>query len=198
MSMLITITSLLIADNSLFDGLQLPKGIDKDTVVDNIVMECGELEVLFADPSFMKQAITSWSKSIVNVWERLNETYSLDTDNPWDVNTDIYSENGMTNGVDQRNSTSKTSGSDRTLQTVAGFNSEVMVDKQADTINYGATVTGEDSTTVRHNTEKSGTHEITMKRDSADVIRKVRENRKFNIYDVIVTDFKERFCLLVY
>ena len=196
--MLITITSLLTADNSLFDGMQLPKGIDKDVVVDNIVMECGELEILFADPVFMKQAITSWSKSVVNVWERLNETYELDTDSPWDVNTDIYSENGMTNGTDQRNSTSKTSGSDRTSQTVAGFNSETMVDRQADTINYGATVTGNDSTTVRNSTEKSGTHEITMKRDSADVIKKVRENRKFNIYEVIVTDFKERFCLLVY
>lgn len=198
MSMLITITSLLAWDNSLFDVLKVPEGINRDTVVDNIVMECGELELLFADADFMKRAISSWSNSMINVWSRLNDTYELDTDSPWDTDTDIYSENGMLDGTDTRNSTSKTSGSDTTSQKVAGFNSEVLVDRQSDTINYGATVTGNDSTTMRHNTEKSGTHEITRKRDSADVIKKVRENRRFNIYEVIVNDFKERFCLLVY
>lgn len=198
MSMLITITSLLAWDNSLFDAMKIPDGIEKDTVVDNIVMECGELELLFTDPDFMKQAIGSWSKSMVNVWSRLNETYELDTDTPWDTDTDIYSENGTFKGSDTRTSTSKTSGSDNTSQKVAGFNSEVLVDRQSDTINYGATVTGNDSTTTKHDTEKSGTHEITRKRDSANVIKKVRENRRFNIYEVIVNDFKERFCLLVY
>lgn len=196
--MLITITSLLAWDNNLFDMLRVPDNVDKDTVVDNIIMECGELELLFTDPVFMKHAIDSWSKSMINVWTRLNDTYELDTDTPWDTDTDIYSENGMLNGTDSRTSISETSGSDSTNQKVAGFNSEVLIDKQSDTINYGATVTGNDSTTTRHSTEKSGTHEITRKRDSADMIKKVRENRKFNIYDVIVNDFKERFCLLVY
>lgn len=198
MSMLITITSLLIADNSLFDGFQLPEGIDKDTVVDNIVIECGELEVLFADPEFMKQAITSWSKSIVNVWERLNKTYLLDTDSPWDTDVNTHREDIVTDGTNSRNSTSGTSGSDTTTQKVAGFNSEVLVNSKEDTINYGATVTGDESSEARQETAKTGNSENVMKRNSADVIRKVRENRKFNIYDVIVTDFKERFCLLVY
>ena len=46
---------------SLFDNLDLPEGLSKQTLVDNILLEGGEFEVLYADPYFLRQQIGTWS-----------------------------------------------------------------------------------------------------------------------------------------
>ena len=46
---------------SLFDLLTVPTGIDKDVLVDNIIMQGGEFEVIYAEPLFFRQAIYTWS-----------------------------------------------------------------------------------------------------------------------------------------
>ena len=53
---------LQMKDQTLFDLLELPEGIDKETVVDNILMQGGEFEVLYADPEFMRNAIGMWGR----------------------------------------------------------------------------------------------------------------------------------------
>lgn len=53
---------LQMKDQTLFDLLELPEGIDKETVVDNILLEGGEFEVLYADPEFMRNAIGMWGR----------------------------------------------------------------------------------------------------------------------------------------
>ena len=49
-------------DKSLFDLFVLPEDVDKETCIDNIMLECGELETLYSDPEFMRAAIGTWSK----------------------------------------------------------------------------------------------------------------------------------------
>ena len=49
-------------DNTLFDPLTVPAGVDKQTVVNNILMDCAELEVLYSNPDTMKTAISIWSE----------------------------------------------------------------------------------------------------------------------------------------
>ena len=46
----------------LFDDLTFPAGIDKETAVDEILLKCGEFEVLYSNPAFLKTAITHWGK----------------------------------------------------------------------------------------------------------------------------------------
>ena len=48
--------------SSLFDLFILPEDIDRDTCIDNIMLECGELETLYSEPEFMRAAIGVWSK----------------------------------------------------------------------------------------------------------------------------------------
>ena len=55
-------------DQTLFDLLTLPEGIDKETLVDNIILQGGEFEVLYADPVFMRQAIGTWSNKCYNTF----------------------------------------------------------------------------------------------------------------------------------
>lgn len=64
----------------LFDGLRLPKGVNKDTFVDNLLAETAEFEILYTDPEFMANMISVWSTKELPVWEKLEETLHYDYD----------------------------------------------------------------------------------------------------------------------
>ena len=53
-------------DEDLFEFLTVPEGIDKDTLVNNILLRGGEFECLYSDPAFFKNMIGVWS----NKWQR--------------------------------------------------------------------------------------------------------------------------------
>ena len=76
---LIGLEQFLQPEHSLFEDLELPEGIDKETLTDTILLRCSEFEVLYPDPEFMKYAITAWGKR--NYWtfdkwiKLINEEY---------------------------------------------------------------------------------------------------------------------------
>ena len=57
-------------DNTLFNSLVLPDGIDKDLFVDTLLLKAGEFEVLYADPDFMKHAIAVWGSKWYRTFDR--------------------------------------------------------------------------------------------------------------------------------
>lgn len=65
---------------SIFDGLQLPKALDRNTAINNILMECAELELLYSDLDFFKFAIEQWSLKQFYVWQKLYDTTQLKYD----------------------------------------------------------------------------------------------------------------------
>lgn len=70
----LSIMALYRYDSTLFDGMQLPEGVDKDTLVDNILLDAASLEVLYPDPVFLNRAITVWSRKRLPVWNELQKT----------------------------------------------------------------------------------------------------------------------------
>ena len=48
-------------DNTLFSEMVMPEGIDKDLLVQSLLMRGGEFEVLYPEPEFMKTSIKIWS-----------------------------------------------------------------------------------------------------------------------------------------
>lgn len=70
----LSILALYRYDSTLFDGLQLPEGVDKETLVDNILLDAASLEVLYPDPVFLNRAINVWSKKRLPVWTELQKT----------------------------------------------------------------------------------------------------------------------------
>lgn len=53
-------------DDDLFKNLNVPEGIEKDTLTDNILLRGADFEVMYADPYFMQDAIGLWSRK----WQR--------------------------------------------------------------------------------------------------------------------------------
>ena len=61
----------MIANNDdLFSLLALPEGIDKDTLVGNILLRGGEFECVYSDPTFIKNAIGIWSSKWYRTFDK--------------------------------------------------------------------------------------------------------------------------------
>lgn len=58
----LTMIGLYEYDKTIFDNLTLPEGLDKDTLIDNILLRSGEFEVIYPDADFMKFSIGAWSR----------------------------------------------------------------------------------------------------------------------------------------
>lgn len=99
-------------DNTLFDNLQVPDGVDKATLIDNILIRSGEFEVLYSDFDFMKFSIGAWSRKWYPTLERWVDALSIeynplenyDRQEDWTDFRDIKgSENGKNSGSIGRN-----------------------------------------------------------------------------------------------
>lgn len=65
-----TLYGLVQWDNTLFDALVLPDydELDRYDLANIIMLECAEMEVLYPNPDFLKQAMRSWSRSRKVPW----------------------------------------------------------------------------------------------------------------------------------
>lgn len=65
---------------NLFEGLKLPEGspLDRDTMINDILMRCGLNYPNFADPYVMKSAIAVWSAKNQYTFEHVAKIYKAD------------------------------------------------------------------------------------------------------------------------
>ena len=67
-----------MCDKSLWDEFILPAGIDRDVLVDSIILRSGEFEVLYAEPDFYKQAINAFFRKHNRTFTKWYETLQLE------------------------------------------------------------------------------------------------------------------------
>ena len=65
-------------NDDLFRNLSTPTGIDKDLLVNNILLKGGEFEVLYAEPYFLQNMIGVWSAKWQRTMERWINALSID------------------------------------------------------------------------------------------------------------------------
>ena len=61
-------------DDTIFDDMVFPELMtsdEKTDTINNIILECAELEVLYTNPAFMKFAIQTWSRKELPTWVRV-------------------------------------------------------------------------------------------------------------------------------
>lgn len=72
------IVALLEWDNTLWDTIVLPDGVDRQQVTDNILLKAGHRALLHPNPHYMKWAHGVWSKRMLPVWVKLIATTEYD------------------------------------------------------------------------------------------------------------------------
>ena len=190
-------------DEHIFDFMQLPDGLDKQTCIDNILSRYAEMEILYPNPVIMKNLIGVWSRGAQYEWDKLYKTMLLDYDpiaNYDRTETRNLNSAGQGHSQDSGTDTTLTTGED--TEKVNGFNaSPNMVNRSKNnntntgTMNYGKanteTFEKSDNETIR----AVGNIGVTT---TQQMIEQEREIAKFNLYDIIAEEFKYRFCILVY
>ena len=85
-------------DNSLFDGLDVPTYtdknnvvhvVDKNKVIQSILLNCAELEILYQNLDTMKLAIDVWSAAEQDTWKKMYATVMMEYNPLWNVDADI-------------------------------------------------------------------------------------------------------------
>ena len=118
----LTLMGLYNYDYSLFDNLVLPEGVEKDLVIDAILMRGGDYEVIYPNPDLLKELIGSWSRQWCDTfynWNRATEGMkeirpldNYDRYETWNdsgsnhsTSTDTMNGSGSTNGSDTSHGT---------------------------------------------------------------------------------------------
>lgn len=267
-------------DSTLFDLMQIPSALNRDTLVKNLIAQTAELEVLYPNPVVLKNLIGVWSAKNIDVWNRLYATTQyqynpIENYNRYEEGSNSGTGSTTHSGTDGRTEAITTSGKDTIDMTrrdggtetesttsdidqggqdvvtgtdtkghwIAGFNSQPsgnddgLVKQTRDqddatttttygrtedgtgsrTTNFGKTETNKDETTYGKTesvqetrtygqeieTTNEGEHELHAHGNigvttTQKLIREQREVDLFNLYDIIIEDFKMRFCILVY
>lgn len=97
-------------DNTIFDLMQIPEELDKETLVQNLLAETAELEVLYPNPVVFKNLVGVWSYKQLDIWNRLYATTQYEY-NP------IENYNRYETGSDSGSGRTTHSGTDTTADT---------------------------------------------------------------------------------
>jgi len=200
---LLTVMGLYEYDNTIFENLYLPTGVDREKMIDTIILESAELECIYPAPGFLKKAISLWSATRAMSWDRFYHATLLEY-NPIENYDRQESETTTGNREHSGKDTSVLSGQSSTneLNKTAGFDSANMVDRESTTasgtesnsneLTHGEKISDEGSRTLRVHGNIGVTTSQAMLESELDI------SKKINIYDYIAEEFKNRFCIMIY
>lgn len=209
-------------NESLFDYLELPEGIDKDVLTSELLLRSGEFEVLYPDPYMIRDLIGFWSKKHYPTFDKwikaLNVEYNpLDNYDRHEEYTDKHEgtfngkNTNTTNSEGTNKSKSETDDTNTTTGQTTGFNSNDFVDDNKSTTVVDGETNGsgeykdksvgsgtqdnKDAYTNVHTARLWGNIGVTT---SAQMLQGELDVRRFNIYGQIADIFISEFCILVY
>ena len=208
-------------NENLFAELALPAPManSKQLVIENLVAELEELELVHTNIDTLPLLIGVWSRKQLPVWEKLYETllyeynpiHNYDRHEVWNETRDTSS-TYTTDSEGSGKRTAESESSAESLDKVAGMNDPAAVDgamaNRAKTESKGDVKDGED-TSVNSHSESLNVNEHANEHTShiygnigvttsQQMIEAQREVVKFNMVDIIIADFKGRFCLPIY
>lgn len=174
-------------DDTIFDNMVLPDGLDSSLAVDSILFECAELEIMYSDPDWMKALIGMWSERELPVWERLFKAISKEYDP-----LENYNRTEIANQKDTGSSAA--SGSATTNHKVTGYNDGTLVDQNQDV----GSSSSEGSSTLNTQRISNVKGNIGVTTSQQMLNQELDVAKRTDIYLYITESFKNRFCLMVY
>lgn len=175
-------------DEDLFDDIVLPDGMDKATVVNQIMLDNGLLEVVYPEHDLLKGLIKAHFLARQIDYQRL-----------WDAVSQTY--NPLYN-LDRKNTlTEKTERSDNATGTTATTNENKVSAFDSSTYQPSEELTG--STNSNTETQGQDVHTLESHEEGSigvitpqDMLRREFDIRRdWNIYKFISMDFREQFMI---
>lgn len=182
----LTIMGLYNYDPDIFAGFEVPDGMDRETVINEIVMQCAELELVYPSFNLMKLAINNWCKVESKIWDKLYNTENLDYNPIWNVDGDVVD-------TINRSGNNITQGSNQNTGSTKGYNETAWLDNEKDVGTSSGS--GQWADTETHTTRRTGNIGVTT---TQSMILEERNVVEFSTIKYIVNSFKKRFCIMIY
>lgn len=181
-------------NNDIFDDLNIPEGINKENLINNILLNCAELEIAYPEYDTLKKAIKIWSDSNQYRWNKLYETMKLEYNPIWNVDADIEETGNNLRSVNLNDNETINITDTRSVQ---GYNSTSWANAEKNektgTDNVAHTGTENNDNTLK--TRRTGNIGVTT---TQEMIKQEREIAEFNLIEYITIAFKYRFCIMIY
>lgn len=215
----LSILGLYNYDNTVLDGLDVPEGLDRETLIDYIFMECADLELLYPQLPMMKRLIQAWADARAHSWERLyqstiqkyNMIHNYDRYEDWTDNgssTRNGSSSGLQSATDTNNTTSDSNGTTTTSKAAYNTGEGLVVTDSVQSRATASANTGasSESNSQESHTETTADHQVRVGHlygnigvtTASQMLSAERELYKWDVYQAIAQEFKQRFCIMVY
>lgn len=193
-------------DNTIFDEMKLPDGINKTDAINTIILTCRELEINLPDPKYLKFAIGVWSKRNYYYFEEMLKTLNYDYvpienyDKYEDINVSAtkYSNRNV-----KENSGGKANTKGDTTFKKASYNETDPTERNITEVDH--TTTNEfdhsESENVNGMDKTITTSHIHGNIGVMTAMQAIEEQRKvvnISMLDIVATSFKSEFCILIY
>lgn len=198
---LISLRSIYLFDPTLFDDFSLPAALAdmKDDIVVGILTECDELQLTWSNPKLVKSMIGSWSRRRQPNWERFLAAWNYHYEIGDNYNMrETYAQNAVYNGTSNQTYNSKTTDSTNNYKNGFNGNNQALASSQN---NNGTSDGGQDTKTDHtefSNYEKTrkGNTGVATYQDMVD--KELEIALKYDLESLIIKEFRDYFCVVVY
>ena len=191
----LTLIGLYNEDNTIFDLFTVPAGLNKETLINNILLRSGEFEVLYPDPEFLKFSIGNFANVWQPTFERWVNALAIDYDplenydrrEDW-ADTRTGQTSGTTSGTTSNTLTNK----------VSAYDAGDDLTTRGQDINSGAdssSSSGESHEGAEHHGRIHGNIGVTT---SQQMLQSELELGYWNVYEKITDLFLTHFVIPVY
>lgn len=150
--------------------------LSTDDLRDALLVECAEFEIMYTNPDVFKSVLRVWTTGEIPKWKRICDA--------------IKAEYNITENYDRSEEWTDTgSGSGTTENKYKGYPSGSALVKANETDNSSSATNIHTGRVHGNIGVRSAQELVTQELELAD---------KINIQDIIISDFKNRFCILVY
>lgn len=202
-------------DETLFDDIVLPDGIDKDNLVSDIMRNSGDLYPYHQVPEYLKRNINYWFARRLfdfgRMYDALRVEYSPieNYDRKENITRD-YENSGVDRASTTLGSTTTSTnvGSNDNENKVSAYNETDYTNREKDTQSYNSTLTntgsGTDTTQTEYGLKRKEVEDIRVHGNigvttSQQMIESEMSLRaKYDIYKIISREFEREFLVQVY
>ena len=176
----------LAHDVDIFQGFGVPNGVDRDALINKMLLDTAEMECLYPEPLTLQSVITAWSRCNIQQWSRLWETCTYDYD-PFE-NYDITEEYTRTPDL---STVSRNSGTDTQDNLTQAFNSNSLQQNSQQRVTLSSQNQISESGTDKFTRHTYGDASV---RSVSQVVLEMREERLWSFYEYVVDSFITTCC----
>ena len=196
----ITLLSMISWNPNILDNLHIPTNLNLEAIQINLIDECGELPLTVTNPKQFGILLDKWSTIQLDKWNRMQKALDIEY-NPLEnydrqeIGDDTRTPN-LTNTYTDKNPNANKSNI-KNYKNGYNSNSQVLSDSSESTMGTNIETSNKSTGTEKnhHDWHIHGNIGVTT---SQQMLQSELDVAKNLVADVIVDDFKNKFCIVVY